>query len=166
MTRSTVYLSQSIITVLFGLFVSFAWSYVVFVPVAAVGLGRPLGFGPLLLAPLLAAFAGVSFGALGFALGAFTGQSSMAWAFGGGFLAFGSLPGSLSGTTDFFHWVDDNISSFGAYGNPYLDGLVAVGMILVIAQIMLFIAIGFVGFRNRSLFLRFFFTYYTSHRLK
>jgi hypothetical protein len=125
-----------------------------FIPIATMELSQTLDYGPLMKATLQAALAGVSFGALGFALGAFTGKSSMAWAFGGGLMAFEYLTNSLSGTNDFFQWVDDNISSFGAYGNPYQDGLVAEDMILVIAKILIFIAIGFIGFRNRSLNLR------------
>ena len=50
--------------------------------------------------------------------------------------------------------IDDNISSFGAYGNPYQDGLIAGDLLLVIGKIMIFLAIGFVGFGNRSLNLR------------
>ncbi|MDC3122579.1 hypothetical protein OA406_02130 [Acidimicrobiaceae bacterium] len=146
--------SQAIITVLFGLFVTFAWTNIMFIPIATMELSQTLDYGPLMKATLQAALAGVSFGALGFALGAFTGRSSMAWAFGGGLMAFEYLTNSLSGTNDFFQWVDDNISSFGAYGNPYQDGLVAEDMILVIAKIIIFIAIGFIGFRNRSLNLR------------
>ena len=39
---------------------------------------------------------------------------------------------SLAGTNDFFQWFDDNLSSFGAYGNPYQDGLFAEDLLLVI----------------------------------
>jgi hypothetical protein len=78
----------------------------------------------------------------------------MAWAFGGGLMAIEYLSNSLKGTNDFFLWIDDNISSFGAYGNPYQDGLIAGDLLLVIGKIMIFLAIGFVGFRNRSLNLR------------
>jgi hypothetical protein len=48
----------------------------------------------------------------------------MAWAFGGGLMAIEYLANSLKGTNDFFLWIDDNISSFGAYGNPYQDDLI------------------------------------------
>jgi hypothetical protein len=78
----------------------------------------------------------------------------MAWAFGGGLMAFEYLTNSLAGTNEFFEWFDDNLSSFGAYGNPYQDGLFAEDLLLVIGKIALFLVIGFIGFRNRSLNLR------------
>ena len=154
MTRTTVYLAQSVIAVFFGLFVTFAWTNIMFIPVATMELSQTLDYVPLMKATLQGALAGVSFGVLGFALGAYTGKSSMAWAFGGGLMAIEYLSNSLKGTNDFFLWIDDNISSFGAYGNPYQDGLIAGDLILVIGKIMIFLAIGFVGFRNRSLNLR------------
>ena len=55
----------------------------------------------------------------------------MAWAFGGGLMAIEYLANSLKGTNDFFLWIDDNISSFGAYGNPYQDGLIGGDVLLV-----------------------------------
>ena len=154
MTRTTVYMAQSVIAVFFGLFVTFAWTNIMFIPVATMELSQTLDYVPLMKATLQGALAGVSFGVLGFALGAYTGKSSMAWAFGGGLMAIEYLSNSLKGTNDFFLWIDDNISSFGAYGNPYLDGLIAGDLLLVIGKIMIFLAIGFVGFRNRSLNLR------------
>jgi ABC-2 type transport system permease protein len=154
MTRTTVYMAQSVIAVFFGLFVTFAWTNIMFIPVATMELSQTLDYVPLMKATLQGALAGVSFGVLGFALGAYTGKSSMAWAFGGGLMAIEYLSNSLKGTNDFFLWIDDNISSFGAYGNPYQDGLIAGDLLLVIGKIMIFLAIGFVGFRNRSLNLR------------
>jgi len=154
MTRTTVYLAQSVVAVFFGLFVTFAWTNIMFIPVATMELSQTLDYVPLMKATLQGALAGVSFGVLGFALGAYTGKSSMAWAFGGGLMAIEYLSNSLKGTNDFFLWIDDNISSFGAYGNPYQDGLIAGDLLLVIGKIMIFLAIGFIGFRNRSLNLR------------
>ena len=154
MTRSTVYLTQSLLAVFFGLFVTFAWTNIMFIPIATMELSQTLDYVPLMKATLQAALAGVSFGVLGFALGAYTGKSSMAWAFGGGLMAIEYLANSLKGTNDFFLWIDDNISSFGAYGNPYQDGLIGEDVLLVIGKIALFLAIGFLGFRNRSLNLR------------
>ena len=154
MTRTTVYMAQSVIAVFFGLFVTFAWTNIMFIPVATMELSQTLDYVPLMKATLQGALAGVSFGVLGFALGAYTGKSSMAWAFGGGLMAIEYLSNSLKGTHDFFLWIDDNISSFGAYGNPYQDGLIAGDLLLVVGKIMIFLAIGFVGFRNRSLNLR------------
>ena len=154
MTRTTVYLAQSVVAVFFGLFVTFAWTNIMFIPVATMELSQTLDYVPLMKATLQGALAGVSFGVLGFALGAYTGKSSMAWAFGGGLMAIEYLSNSLKGTNDFFLWIDDNISSFGAYGNPYQDGLIAGDLLLVVGKIMIFLAIGFVGFRNRSLNLR------------
>ena len=46
------------------------------------------------------------------------------------------------------------ISSFGAYGNPYQDGLIGEDIFLVVGKTLIFLAIGFIGFRNRSLNLR------------
>ena len=69
-------------------------------------------------------------------------------------MAFEYLTNSLAGTNDFFQWFDDNLSSFGAYGNPYQDGLFAEDLLLVIGKIAIFLTIGFIGFRNRSLNLR------------
>ena len=154
MTRSTVYLTQSLLAVFFGLFVCFAWTNIMFIPIATMELSQTLEYAPLMKATLQGALAGVSFGVLGFALGAYTGKSSMAWAFGGGLMAIEYLANSLKGTNDFFLWIDDNISSFGAYGNPYQDGLIAGDLFLVIGKIALFLVIGFIGFRNRSLNLR------------
>jgi ABC-2 type transport system permease protein len=154
MTRSTVYLTQSVVAVFFGLFVCFAWTNIMFIPIATMELSQTLDYVPLMKATLQGALAGVSFGVLGFALGAYTGKSSMAWAFGGGLMAIEYLANSLKGTNNFFLWIDDNISSFGAYGNPYQDGLIAGDLFLVIVKIVLFLAIGFIGFKNRSLNLR------------
>ena len=154
MTRTTVYLAQSVIAVFFGLFVTFAWTNIMFIPVATMELSQTLDYVPLMKATLQGALAGVSFGVLGFALGAYTGKSSMAWAFGGGLMAIEYLSNSLKGTNDLFLWIDDNISSFGAYGNPYQDGLIAGDLLLVIGKIAIFLVIGFIGFRNRSLNLR------------
>ena len=78
----------------------------------------------------------------------------MAWAFGGGLMAIEYLANSLKCTNDFFLWIDDNISSFGAYGNTYQDGLFAEDLLLVVGKIAIFLVIGFIGFRNRSLNLR------------
>ena len=154
MTRTTIYLAQSVIAVFFGLFVTFAWTNIMFIPVATMELSQTLDYVPLMKATLQGALAGVSFGVLGFALGAYTGKSSMAWAFGGGLMAIEYLSNSLKGTNDLFLWIDDNISSFGAYGNPYQDGLIAGDLLLVIGKIAIFLAVGFIGFRNRSLNLR------------
>ena len=154
MTRTTVYMAQSVVAVFFGLFVTFAWTNIMFIPVATMELSQTLDYVPLMKATLQGALAGVSFGVLGFALGAYTGKSSMAWAFGGGLMAIEYLSNSLKGTNDLFLWIDDNISSFGAYGNPYQDGLIAGDLLLVIGKIAIFLAIGFIGFRNRSLNLR------------
>ena len=154
MTRSTVYFSQAIVAFFFGLFVTFSWTNIMFIPIATMELSQTLEYAPLMKATLQGALAGVSFGALGFAAGAYTGKSSMAWAFGGGLMALEYLSNSLQSTNDIFLWVDENISSFGAYGNPYQDGLATGDLLLVMSKIVLFLAIGFIGFRKRSLNLR------------
>jgi putative exporter of polyketide antibiotics len=154
MTRATIYLTQSVVAVFFGLFISFTWTNIMYIPVATMELSQTLDYAPLMKATLMAGLAGVSFGVLGFALGAYTGKSSSAWAFGAGLMAFEWISNSLSGTNDLFQWVDDNISSFGAYGDPYQDGLISGDLGLVLAKIAIFLIIGFVGFRNRSLNLR------------
>ena len=154
MTRSTIYLTQSVVAVLFGLVITFTWTNVMYIPVATMELSQTLDYAPLMKATLMAGLAGVSYGVLGFALGAYTGKSSSAWAFGAGLMALEWISTSLSGTNDFFLWIDDNISSFGAYGAPYQDGLIVGDIGLVLAKISIFLIIGFVGFRNRSLNLR------------
>jgi len=154
MTRSTIYLTQSVVAVLFGLVITFTWTNIMYIPVATMELSQTLDYAPLMKATLMAGLAGVSYGVLGFALGAYTGKSSSAWAFGAGLMALEWISTSLSGTNDLFKWIDDNISSFGAYGAPYQDGLIGGDIGLVLAKIVIFLIIGFVGFRNRSLNLR------------
>ena len=64
------------------------------------------------------------------------------------------IANSLSGTNDLFLWIDDNISSYGAYASPYQDVIIGGDIGLVLAKIAIFLIIGFAGFRNRSLNLR------------
>tara|TARA_B110000444_G_C18667730_1_gene513757 strand:- start:18 stop:842 length:825 start_codon:yes stop_codon:yes gene_type:complete len=154
MTRGTVYLTQSIVAIFFGLFITFAWTNVMYIPIATMELSQTLDYAPLMKSTLMAGLAGVSYGVLGFALGAYTGKSSYAWGFGAGLMAIEWISNSLSGTNDLFLWIDDNISSFGAYGNPYQEGLIVGDLMLILIKIAIFLAIGFVGFRNRSLNLR------------
>ena len=154
MTRGTVYLTQSVVAIFFGLFITFAWTNVMYIPIATMELSQTLDYAPLMKSTLMAGLAGVSYGVLGFALGAYTGKSSYAWGFGAGLMAIEWISNSLSGTNDLFLWIDDNISSFGAYGNPYQDGLIGADLMLVLIKIAIFLVIGFAGFRNRSLNLR------------
>ncbi len=76
------------------------------------------------------------------------------WGFGAGLMAIEWIANAVSGTNDLFLWIDDNISSFGAYGAPYQDGFNGGDIGLVLAKIAIFLIIGFAGFRNRSLNLR------------
>jgi putative exporter of polyketide antibiotics len=154
MTRSTVYLTQSIVAVLFGLFITFTWTNIMYIPMATMELSQTLDYVPLMKSTLMAGLAGVSFGVLGFALGAYTGKSSYAWGFGAGLMAIEWISNSLSGTNDLFLWIDNNISSFGAYGDPYQEGLIGADLTLVLGKIVIFLIIGFIGFRKRSLNLR------------
>lgn len=154
MTRSTVYLTQSIVAVLFGLFITFTWTNIMYIPMATMELSQTLDYVPLMKSTLMAGLAGVSFGVLGFALGAYTGKSSYAWGFGAGLMAIEWISNSLSGTNDLFLWIDNNISSFGAYGEPYQEGLIGADLTLVLGKIVIFLIIGFIGFRKRSLNLR------------
>jgi putative exporter of polyketide antibiotics len=154
MTRSTVYLTQSIVAVLFGLFITFTWTNIMYIPMATMELSQTLDYVPLMKSTLMAGLAGVSFGVLGFALGAYTGKSSYAWGFGSGLMAIEWISNSLSGTNDLFLWIDNNISSFGAYGDPYQEGLIGADLTLVLGKIVIFLIIGFIGFRKRSLNLR------------
>ena len=117
-------------------------------------LSQTLDYGPMMQAGFQAALGGVTYGALGFAIAAYTGKSSNGWAFGIGLLAIEWISNMLSGTNDVFQWIDENISSFGAYGDPYNDGLNSGDVTLVTAKILIFLVIGFIGFRNRSLNLR------------
>ncbi len=127
MTRSTIYLTQSVVAVLFGLVITFTWTNIMYIPVATMELSQTLDYAPLMKATLMAVLAGVSYGVLGFALGAYTGKSSYAWGFGAGLMAIEWIANAVSGTNDLFLWIDDNISSFGAYGAPYQDGLIGGG---------------------------------------
>ena len=154
MTRATVYLTQSVVAIFFGLFITFTWTNIMYIPMATMELSQTLEYAPLMSSTLMAGLAGVSYGVLGFALGAYTGKSSYAWGFGAGLMAIEWIANSLSGTNDLFLWIDDNISSFGAYGSPYQDGLIGGDIGLVLAKIAIFLIIGFAGFRNRSLNLR------------
>ena len=154
MTRSTVYLTQSIVAVLFGLFITFTWTNIMYIPMATMELSQTLDYVPLMKSTLMAGLAGVSFGVLGFALGAYTGKSSYAWGFGAGLMAIEWISNSLSGTNDLFLWIDNNISSFGAYGEPYQEGLIGADLTLVLGKIVIFLIFGFIGFRKRSLNLR------------
>jgi ABC-type transport system involved in multi-copper enzyme maturation permease subunit len=154
MTRSTVYLTQSIVAVLFGLFITFTWTNIMYIPMATMELSQTLDYVPLMKSTLMAGLAGVSYGVLGFALGAYTGKSSYAWGFGAGLMAIEWISNSLSGTNDLFLWIDNNIASFGAYGEPYQEGLIGADLTLVLGKIVIFLIIGFIGFRKRSLNLR------------
>ncbi len=154
MTRSTIYLTHSVVAIFFGLFIAFTWTNIMYIPIATMELTQTLDYAPLMSATLMAGLAGVSYGVLGFALGAYTGKSSYAWGFGAGLMAIEWIANAVSGTNDLFLWIDDNISSFGAYGAPYQDGLIGGDVLLVVGKIVLFLAIGFIGFRNRSLNLR------------
>jgi putative exporter of polyketide antibiotics len=154
MTRATVYLTHSVVAIFFGLFIAFTWTNIMYIPIATMELTQTLDYAPLMSATLMAGLAGVSYGVLGFALGAYTGKSSYAWGFGAGLMAIEWIANAVSGTNDLFLWIDDNISSFGAYGAPYQDGLIGGDIGLVLAKIAIFLIIGFAGFRNRSLNLR------------
>ena len=154
MTRSTVYLTQSIVAVLFGLFITFTWTNIMYIPMATMELSQTLDYVPLMKSTLMAGLAGVSYGVLGFALGAYTGKSSYAWGFGAGLMAIEWISNSLSGANELFLWIDNNISSFGAYGEPYQEGLIGADLTLVLGKIVIFLIIGFIGFRKRSLNLR------------
>ena len=52
MTRTSVYLTQSIVAVLFGLFVTFAWTNIMFIPIATMELSQTLEYAPLMKATL------------------------------------------------------------------------------------------------------------------
>ena len=154
MTRSTIYLTHSIVATLFGLVIAMSWFHIMYIPMATMELSQTLDYGPMMQAGFQAALGGVTYGALGFAMAAFTGKSSNGWAFGIGLLAIEWISNMLSGNNDIFKWIEDNVSSFGAYGNPYADGLNTGDVTLVTAKILIFLVIGFIGFRNRALNLR------------
>ena len=109
---------------------------------------------PLLKASLQSSLGGVTFGVLGFSIAAFSGNSSQAWTFGMGILGIEWISNMFSSRNNFFKFIDSNLSSFGAYGNPYQDGLIAEDLLLVMGKITIFLVFGFIGFRNRSLNLR------------
>jgi hypothetical protein len=56
MTRSTVYLTQSLLAVFFGLFVTFAWTNIMFIPIATMELSQTLDYVPLMKATLTGRF--------------------------------------------------------------------------------------------------------------
>ena len=154
MSRTTIYLAHAVVAVLFGIILGQIWVHIVYAPVAFMELTQSLDYLPLVQAGFQASLGGVSYGVLGFAMAAFFGKSSRAWSFGMGLLAIEWIGNMFSGRNYIFELVNENFSSFGAYGNPYKDGLDTGDVTLVVAKIFIFLAIGFVGFRNRSLNLR------------
>lgn len=154
MTRSTIYLAHSIVAVLFGLLISFCWFSVMYIPMALMNLTQTLDYLPLIKAGFQSALGGVSFGVLGFSASAFSGKSTNAWTFGMGLLGIEWLSNMLSSNNNFFNWINENISSFGAYGNPYQNGLDLESILLVFGKILVFLVIGYIGFTKRSLNLK------------
>jgi putative exporter of polyketide antibiotics len=154
MTRGTIYLTHSIVAVMFGIFISQSWFHIMYIPMATMTLSQTMDYAPMIQAGFQSALGGVSYGVLGFSIAAYTGKSSNGWTFGMGLLGIEWISNMLSRTNDIFLWIDENISSFGAYGNPYKDGLDTGDITLVVAKILIFLVIGFIGFRNRSLNLR------------
>ena len=154
MTRGTIYLAHSIVAVMFGIFISQTWFHIMYIPMATMNLSQTMDYAPMIQAGFQSALGGVSYGVVGFSIAAYTGKSSNGWTFGMGLLGIEWISNMLSRTNDIFLWIDENISSFGAYGNPYKDGLDTGDITLVVAKIFIFLVIGFIGFRNRSLNLR------------
>ena len=154
MSRTTIYLTHAIVATLYGIVLSQIWVHIIYAPMVFMELTQTLDYLPIVQAGFQAGLGGVSYGVLGFAMAAFFGKSSRAWSFGMGLLAIEWISNMFSTRIDAFEWINENISSFGAYGNPYKDGLDTGDVTLVLGKILIFLIIGFIGFRNRSLNLR------------
>tara|TARA_B100000945_G_scaffold86355_1_gene67076 strand:+ start:5470 stop:6303 length:834 start_codon:yes stop_codon:yes gene_type:complete len=148
-TRTMIFSVQAIILIGLGMLIPFVWVNLIFIMTLFVD--ASLNYSSLVQSVIQSALGGVSFAAFGFAIGAYTGKSSLSWAAGIGLLAIEWLSGMLAETNAIFEFVKEWISSFGAYNNPYVNGLDFADLSLVIFKILLFLIIGFWGYRDRSL---------------
>ena len=156
MSRTLIALIHSVVIVTFGVLLGQVWSHLVYLPLIFMGdsISQTLEYSSLMTAALQSSLGGVSVAALGYAAGAVSGQSSRLWLFGIGLLAFEWLSSILAGKMELFDWYHRHISSFGAYGDPYNDGIIFGDLSLVLIKIFIFLVIGLIGFNNRSLNLR------------
>ena len=151
-TRTMIITAHSIILVLLGLIIPLVWIHFIYIPTLFMEIN--LNYGSLLASLLQSSLGGITFAALGLGIGSATGRASLGWAAGIGLLAFEWISGMLAGINGFFEFIRDWLSSFGAYNNPYINGLDIGSLLLVIIKIIIFLIIGFWGFRNRNLNLK------------
>jgi len=154
LNRKQIYYIHSLVAVIFGIIISQIWFHIMYIPMAFMDLSQNLEYLPMMKAGLQSSLGGVSFGVLGYSISMYTGKSGNAWNFGMGLLAIEWLSNMLSGSNEIFKWIHENFSSFGAYGNPYQNGLNLGDITLVISKIFLFIVIGYIGYTKRSLNLK------------
>ena len=156
MNRMDIALIHSGMVVLIGLFLGQIWPHLIYLSqlIFADQMSETLKYCSLIKAAFQSSLGGVSFAALGYAAGAASGQSSRLWLFGLCFLAFEWISSMFASKVSFFDWYHNTISSFGAYVDPYNDGLSFGDVSLVLIKIILFLVIGIIGFKNRSLNLR------------
>ena len=151
-TRTMIITAHSIVLILLGLIIPLVWIHFIYIPTLFMDIN--LNYGSLLASLLQSSLGGITFAAIALGIGAATGKASLGWAAGIGLLAFEWISGMLAGNNEFFEFIRDWFSSFGAYNNPYINGLDAGNLLLVIIKTIIFLMIGFWGFRNRSLNLK------------
>lgn len=154
LSRKSIYYTHSFVSVVLGILLGFIWINLIYAPIAIFGTTQDMEYVPLLKASLQSSLGGVTFGVLGFSIASFSGNSSQAWTFGMGVLGIEWISNMFSSRNNFFKFIDSNLSSFGAYGNPYKEGLAFDDLLLVTVKIVLFLLIGYFGFTKRSLNLR------------
>ena len=151
-TRTMIITAHSIVLILLGLIIPLVWIHFIYIPTLFMDIN--LNYGSLLASLLQSSLGGITFAAIALGIGAATGKASLGWAAGIGLLAFEWMSGMLAGKNGFFEFFRDWLSSFGAYNNPYINGLDVGNLLLVIIKTIIFLMIGFWGFRNRSLNLK------------
>ena len=153
-SRVGLALIHSCVVIFLGLGFGLFWSHFIYIPQLFINQSQTLIYAPLMLSAVQSSIGGVSFAAFGFAAGASTGKSSWLWLLGMGLLAFEWISSILSGRIKFFDWYHTNVSSFGAYGDPYIDGFCFSDFSFVLCKILIFLFIGILLFKDRSLNLR------------
>ncbi len=151
-TRTMIITTHSLVLIFLGLIIPLVWIHFIYIPTLFMDIN--LNYGSLLASLLQSSLGGITFAAIALGIGAATGKASLGWAAGIGLLAFEWISGMLASNNGFFEFIKDWFSSFGAYNNPYINGLDTGNLLLVIIKTIIFLMIGFWGFRNRSLNLK------------
>jgi putative exporter of polyketide antibiotics len=156
MTRMNIAFIHSGMVVVMGILLGQIWPHLIYLSQLFFTdpMIETLKYSSLITAAFQSSLGAVSFAALGYAAGAVSGRSSRLWLFGLCFLAFEWTTSVFTSKVSFFDWYHNTISSFGAYVDPYNDGLSFGDVSLVSIKIILFLAIGIIGFKDRSLNLR------------